>query len=191
MTKKKIVPQESAVEVSEEDAPPKTAPSKGLSIVDFVMRIVAAIATLGSTIAVGTTNQTLPMFTQFIRFKARYQDLPTFTFFVVTNGIATAYLVLSLVLSILHIFMTGAKVTRTVLIILDMIILALLTAGASSAAAIVHLAHTGNVEANWSAICQQYNSFCERVSGSLVGSFLGILVLMLLIILSAIALSRK
>lgn len=68
--------------------------------------------------------------------------------------------------------------------------MAYLTAGASSAAAIVHLAHEGNSRANWIAICHQYNSFCERVSGSLVGSFLGILVLLLLISLSAVALSR-
>lgn len=47
--------------------------------------------------------------------------------------------------------------------------LALLTAGASAAAAIVYLAHKGNVRANWFAICQQFDSFCERISGSLIG----------------------
>lgn len=71
------------------------------------------------------------------------------------------------------------------------IILALLTAGASAAAAIAYLAHKGNGQANWVAICQQNNSFCDRVSGSLVGSFIGVLVLMLLIFLSAVALSRQ
>lgn len=71
------------------------------------------------------------------------------------------------------------------------IILGVLTAGASAAAAIVYLAHRGNVETNWLAICQQYNSFCERTSGSLVGSFIAVLVLMLLIFLSAVAMSRN
>lgn len=69
--------------------------------------------------------------------------------------------------------------------------LAFLTSGASAATAIVYLAHKGNTRANWFAICQQFNSFCERVSGSLVGSFIAILVLMLLIVLSAVALSRN
>ncbi|KAK4393130.1 Casparian strip membrane protein 6 [Sesamum angolense] len=184
--------QEGGDEVSEpEEAAPKTPPpNRGISKLDFVMRIVAAISIMGSAIAVGTANHTLSFFNQFIRFKTQYQDLPTFTFFVVSNVIATAYLILSLALSVFHMLKSGAKVTRTVLIILDMIILSLLTAGASAAAAITHLAHKGNVQANWSAICQQYNSFCERVSGSLVGSFIGILVLMLLIVLSAVALSR-
>ncbi|KAG8384681.1 hypothetical protein BUALT_Bualt04G0143300 [Buddleja alternifolia] len=179
-----------ASQASEDDAP-KTAPSRGISILDLIMRIFAIIATLGSAIAMGTTNGTFPSFTRFIRFGAQLKDFPTFRFFLVSNAITTAYLVLSLALSIFHILKTGAKVTRAVLIILDMTILALLTAGASAAAAIVYLAHKGNVQANWFAICQQYNSFCGRVSGSLVGSFLGALVLMLLISLSAVSMSRQ
>ncbi|KAK6129264.1 hypothetical protein DH2020_036973 [Rehmannia glutinosa] len=178
-------------EVTEENAPETPPPNKAISKIDFAMRIVAAISTLGSAIAMGTTNQVLPFFTHFVRFKAQNHGFPTFTFFLVSNAMATAYLVLSLALSIFHVLKSGAKVTRTVLIILDMIILALLTAGASAAAAIIHVAHKGNVGANWFAICHQNSSFCQRVSGSLVGSFIGILVLMMLIVLSAVALSRS
>lgn len=69
--------------------------------------------------------------------------------------------------------------------------MALLTAGASAAAAIVYLAHKGNVRANWFAICQQFNSFCERTSGSLIGSFASMVVFILLILLSASALARR
>lgn len=69
--------------------------------------------------------------------------------------------------------------------------LALLTAGASASAAIVYLAHKGNAKANWLSICQQFNSFCERISGSLVGSFGGVTLFILLILLSAVALSRR
>ncbi|KAL2523082.1 Casparian strip membrane protein 5 [Forsythia ovata] len=173
------------------DAAPKTAVNRGISRLDFIMRIVAVIGTLGSAIAMGTTNETLPFFTQFIRFRAAYSDLPTFRFFVVANAIVTAYLILSLPLSIFHIVKSGARATRTVLIIFDTAMMAFLTSGAFAAAAIVYLAHKGNTRANWFAICQQFNSFCERVSGSLVGSFIGILVLLLLILFSAVALSRN
>ena len=75
--------------------------------------------------------------------------------------------------------------------ILLKVMLALVTAGASAAAAIVYLAHKGNVRANWLAICQQFDSFCERISGSLIGSFGAMVVLILLILLSAIALVRR
>ena len=69
--------------------------------------------------------------------------------------------------------------------------LALLTAGASAAAAIVYLAHKGNVRANWFSICQQFDSFCERISGSLIGSFAAMVLLVVLITLSAFALARR
>jgi uncharacterized protein (TIGR01569 family) len=69
--------------------------------------------------------------------------------------------------------------------------LALVTAAASAAAAIVYLAHKGSARANWFAICQQFDSFCERTSGSLIGSFAAMVLLILLILISAIALARR
>ncbi|KAM7516765.1 hypothetical protein LguiA_006348 [Lonicera macranthoides] len=170
---------------------PPRGVNRGVSILDFILRIIAIIATLGSAIAMGTTNETLPFFTQFIRFRAEYNDLPTLTFFVIANAVVSAYLVLSLALSVLHIVRSSARGSRIVLIMFDTGMLGLLTAGASAAAAIVYLAHKGNVRANWRSICQQFNSFCERISGSLIGSFAGMIVIILLILLSAVALSRR
>ncbi|KAJ8445490.1 hypothetical protein Cgig2_031303 [Carnegiea gigantea] len=166
------------------------AVNRGISIMDFMFRVVAAIATLASAIAMGTTNETLPFFTQFIRFRAEYSDLPTFTFFVVGNAIVTGYLVLSLTLSIFHIIRSAAVGTRIFLAIFDTAALGLLTAAASATAAIVYLAHKGNSSANWFSICQQYNSFCERASGSLIGSFIAVVCFILLILFSAFAVSH-
>ncbi|KAL3723288.1 hypothetical protein ACJRO7_035470 [Eucalyptus globulus] len=165
--------------------------NKGVAVLDFILRILAFVCTLGSAIAMGTTNETLPFFTQFIRFRARYDDLPTFTFFVVANSVVSAYLLLSLPLSVFHIMRSAAQNSRIVLVIFDTAMLALLTAGASASAAIVYLAHKGNTKANWFSICQQFNSFCERISGSLIGSFGGVVLFVVLILLSAIALSRR
>ncbi|KAK6129232.1 hypothetical protein DH2020_037062 [Rehmannia glutinosa] len=169
----------------------KAGVHRGVAVLDFILRLVALIATLASAIAMGTTDESLPFFTQFIRFRAKYNDLPTFTFFVVANSIVSAYLVLSLALSIFHIIRSGAQSSRVVLIFFDTGMLALLTAGASAAAAIVYLAHKGNTRTNWFAICQQFNSFCERISGSLIGSFGGIIVFILLILMSSVTLSRR
>ncbi|KAG8384682.1 hypothetical protein BUALT_Bualt04G0143400 [Buddleja alternifolia] len=170
---------------------PKAGVSRGVAVLDFILRIVGIIATLASAIAMGTTDESLPFFTQFIRFKAQYDDLPTFTFFVVANSIVSAYLVLSLALSIFHILKSGAQKSRVVLIFFDAGMLAFLTAAASAASAIVYLAHKGNTRTNWFAICQQFNSFCQRTSGSLIGSFGGMIVFILLILLSAVTLSRR
>ena len=51
---------------------------RGLSILDFVLRIVAAIATIAGALAMGTAKETLPFVTQFVRFRARFNDLPSF-----------------------------------------------------------------------------------------------------------------
>ncbi|KAL6633559.1 hypothetical protein ACP70R_026230 [Stipagrostis hirtigluma subsp. patula] len=169
----------------------RAAGSRGLAVVDLVLRFVAVIATVGSAIAMGTASQTLPFFTQFLRFKAQYNDLPTLTFFVVVNSIVAAYFVLSIPLSIVHIIRSRAKYSRLVLVFFDAAMLALVTSAASASAAIVYLAHKGNARANWFAICQQFDSFCERISGSLIGSFAAMALLLLLKILSAAALARR
>ena len=53
--------------------------NRGLSIMDFVLRLIAIVGTLASAIAMGTTNETLPFATRFMRFRAEYDDFPTFT----------------------------------------------------------------------------------------------------------------
>ncbi|KAK0574003.1 hypothetical protein LWI29_016822 [Acer saccharum] len=162
-----------------------------ISILDLIMRIMGAIGTLASAVTMGTTYQTLPFTIQFNLVRAQYDDLPAFTFFVIANSVVCGYLVLvSLPFSIFHVIKSEAKISRIILLIFDTVMLGLLTAGASSAAAIVYLAHEGNSSANWSAICQQFYSFCERISGSLIGSFVTVIMLMLTIITSAIAISR-
>ncbi|KAE8798995.1 Casparian strip membrane protein 2 [Hordeum vulgare] len=206
-------------------APLSRGVSRGVSMLDLILRVIAVVCTLASAIAMGTTNETLPLFTPFIQFKARYSDLPALTytrknllvpdkhilsdrirlydlmlqlfelyadrFFVVANSVVSAYLILSLPLSVAHIIRSGAECSRLVLIIFDAAMLTLVTSASSAATAIVYLAHKGNVRANWLAICQQLDSFCERISGSLAGSFVAMVLLILLILLSAIALARR
>ncbi|KAL1824497.1 hypothetical protein ACET3Z_011275 [Daucus carota] len=180
-----------ALEFRGSTSTPKNGVNRVVSVLDFVLRLVGIIATLASAITMATTNETLPFATRFIRFRAEYDDLPSLTFFVAANSVVCAYLFLSLALSILHIVRSRARGSRIILVLFDTVMLGLLTGGASAAAAIVYLAHKGNSRANWLAICRQFNSFCERVSGSLIGSFVGISVFVLLIILSAVALSRR
>ncbi|KAB2085227.1 hypothetical protein ES319_A05G387500v1 [Gossypium barbadense] len=153
------------------------AVQKGVSVMDLIFRILALIGTLGSAFAMATTNQRLPFFNSFTQFKARYRDIPAFIFFVAANGIVSAYLLLSLPFSFFH--------------ILRSTMLVILTAGASAAAAIVYLAHIGNPNWNWFSFCRQFHSFCERSSGSLIGSFVAVIFMTLVIILAGVALARR
>ncbi|XP_015956859.1 casparian strip membrane protein 2 [Arachis duranensis] len=161
-----------------------------MSVIDFILRIVAAISALGSALSMGTARETLPFRTQFVKFRAVFEDLPTFMFFVMSNSIVCAYLVLSLALSFFHILRSTAVKSRILMVLLDTIMYGLLTAGAAAAAAIVFLAHRGNPSANWFPICQQYNYFCKRISGSVIGSFFAVVLFMILILMSSISISK-
>ncbi|KAI3411472.1 CASP-like protein, partial [Psidium guajava] len=164
---------------------------KGVAVFHFLLRLLAAGAALAAATTMGTTDQTLPFFTQFFQFQASYDDLPAFTFFVIANAGASAYLVLSLPFSIVCIVRPQAIGPRLLLLIPDTIFVALTTAAASSAAAIVYLAHNGNSNANWLAICQQFNDFCQQVSGAVVASFVAALIFIFLVGLSTICLKKN
>lgn len=56
----------------------KLASIRGIAIMDLILRIAALVGTLGSAAAMATTDQTLPFFTQIVRFEAQYDDFTTF-----------------------------------------------------------------------------------------------------------------
>lgn len=54
--------------------------TRSLAIVDLVLRLVAFVGALGSAIAMGTTNETYLVVSQYyVRFRAEFDDLPSFT----------------------------------------------------------------------------------------------------------------
>ncbi|KAJ4846810.1 hypothetical protein Tsubulata_037063 [Turnera subulata] len=165
--------------------------NKGIAIFDFILRLGAIIAALAAAATMGTSDETLPFFTQFFQFQASYDDLPTFQFFIIAMGIVAGYLVLSLPFSIVCIVRPHAVGPRVLLLILDTVALTLTTAAGGAAAAIVYLAHNGNSSTNWLAICNQFGDFCQKVSGSVVASFVTVVVLVFLVVLSGFALRRQ
>ncbi|KAB1222485.1 hypothetical protein CJ030_MR2G027647 [Morella rubra] len=163
---------------------------RGVSIMDFILRLGAIVAALAAASVMGTSDETLPFFTQFFQFQASYDDLPTFQFFVIAMAIVAGYLVLSLPLSIVSIVRPHAAGPRLLLLILDTVALTLNTSAGAAAAAIVYLAHNGNSNTNWLAICQQFGDFCQKVSGAVVASFISVVAFIFLILLSALAIRK-
>lgn len=68
--------------------------------------------------------------------------------------------------------------------------LTLATAAAAAATSIVYLAHNGNANSNWLAICNQFGDFCQQISAAVVAAFMTVVTFMFLILLSALALRR-
>ncbi|OWM82551.1 casparian strip membrane protein 1-like [Punica granatum] len=170
---------------------PRAAGGKrALAIFDLVLRISAIVAALAAAAAMGTTEETLPFFTQFFQFQAEYDDIPTFQFFTIAMAIVGGYLVLSLPFSIVCMVRPRAVGPRVVLLILDLMALTLTTAAGAAAAAMSYLAHNGNPNTNWLPICQQFGDFCQKATGAVIGSLIAGALLSMLVLISAMALRR-
>ncbi|MBA0672403.1 hypothetical protein Goklo_029402 [Gossypium klotzschianum] len=165
--------------------------NRGFGIADFLLRLGAIISTIAAAATMGTSDETLPLFTQFFQFEASFDDLPTFLYFVIAMALVGGYLLLSLPFSIVTIVRPIAVAPRLLLFILDTVTLTFATAASGAAAAIVYLAETGNPNTNWLAICDQFEDFCSKVSGAVVASFVTIVVFVVLVILSGFALKRQ
>src|ERR1044072_8079109 len=53
---------------------------KRTAIMDFILRLGAIAAALGAAATMGTSDQTLPFFTQFFQFEASYDSFTTFQY---------------------------------------------------------------------------------------------------------------
>lgn len=62
----------------------KSGMKKGVAIIDFVLRLGAIVSALAAAATMGTSDQSLPFFTQFFQFEASYDDLPTFEYVKIT-----------------------------------------------------------------------------------------------------------
>ncbi|KAF6165839.1 hypothetical protein GIB67_012736 [Kingdonia uniflora] len=163
---------------------------KGAAVLDFFLRLVALAASLVATITLGTASQTLPFVTNYFQFKATFEDLPAMLYFVIVFAIASVYLFLSLPFSFISCIRPHKGGARVFLLICDTVMVALTASAASAATAIVYLAHTGNSRANWIAICEQFNEYCQGISGSMVPAFIATGILILLVVMSALVLRK-
>ncbi|XP_040382631.1 casparian strip membrane protein 2-like [Oryza brachyantha] len=159
-----------------------------LGLIDLVLRVAAFAPTLAAAISIGTSDERLSIFTNYFQFRARFDDFPAFSFFIVANAIAAGYMVLSLPFSAAS---SKATAVKLLLLICDTVMMGLVTAAASAAAAMVYVAHEGNLRANWVPICLQFHGFCQRTSGAVIASFLAVFVLMILIVMAACTMRRS
>ncbi|KAK2987227.1 hypothetical protein RJ640_022259 [Escallonia rubra] len=108
---------------------------------------------------------------------AKFQHTPAFVFFVVANGVASMHNLL-----ILAIQSIGRKYDFKV---------ALVSGGASAAAFMGYLGRKGNSHARWNKICDKFDTFCDHGAGAMIASFIGLVLLMVLNVISIIKLRNR
>lgn len=74
---------------------------------------------------------------------------------------------------------------------ISQVIMVLLAISAAAAASMAELGKNGNLHARWNPICNKFGSFCDRGAVSLVSSFIGVALMLVLNLLSAAANSPR
>lgn len=172
-------------------------------VLDLILRLLAIGATLAAAIVMGTNKQTvmipLPLgpggATVLAPLPAKYHYSPAFIFFVVANAVACGYTVLSLIPSV-----TGKLAARSgsypcistfLLAVADMVMVTLVSSGASAAAAIAYVGYKGNSHTQWLKICNNFDRFCHHTAGAIVTSFVALVIFMILTMMSIYSLYRR
>ncbi|KAK7395714.1 hypothetical protein VNO78_16281 [Psophocarpus tetragonolobus] len=184
-------PRVSEDSISTKVEAPTSRWKKGIAITDLVLRLGAIGATIGSAVTMGSNEEQLPFFTQFFQFHAQWSQFPMFQFFVVANGFISGYAVITLPLSYVCIVRPLAVAPRLLLLTMDTVMMGLISAAASAAAAIVYVGHNGSREPNWIAFCQGFTNFCQTASLAVISSFVAAVFFLCLVSLSALALVRN
>ncbi|ERN06224.1 hypothetical protein AMTRI_Chr06g192230 [Amborella trichopoda] len=169
--------------ISQQEACPISngKPNKTLFIFQLFLRLIAAIASLAAIFITITSKQTITLFGA--PFTAKYSYSSALRFFVVANGIAAAYSLISLPFVCLLKYPRCNPRFHFFVYTIDLMMLCLLMAGLSAATAISYVAKNGDEHSGWLPICNTFHRFCSRTGVALVfsyGSFAVSFLLMLL-----------
>ncbi|XP_050288012.1 CASP-like protein 1B2 [Quercus robur] len=157
----------------------------------LLLRLVAFFATASATIVMALNKQTNTLVVATIgnnpikaSLTAKFQHTPAFVFFVVANSMASFHNLLILVVEIVGHKIDYKGLRLAIIAILDMLIVVLAAAGDGAAVFMAELGKNGNSHARWNKICDKFQTFCDHGSGALIASFVGLILLLIINIIS-------
>ncbi|KAK7354501.1 hypothetical protein VNO80_19965 [Phaseolus coccineus] len=161
------------------------------------LRVVAFLATASATLVMALNKQTKSFVVATVgstpiraSLAAKFNQSPAFVFFVVANANASLHNLLMIAMEVLG-PQYDYKGLRLVLIaILDMMAMAVASAGDGAAAFMSELGKNGNSHARWDKICDKFESYCNRSAAALAVSFLGFILLLIISVMSIIKLLK-
>ncbi|KAF5476497.1 hypothetical protein F2P56_003247 [Juglans regia] len=147
------------------------------------LRILAIATSLAATWVMLTSKQSEEIIG--ITFYARYSYSSSMKFFTFANAVACAFSVLSL-LFVLFLCRPGLSSANYFYLFLhDLFMMSLVLAGCAAATAEGYIGRYGNGHAGWSPICDHFGKFCNKMTSSVILSYLCLCFLLMLTILSA------
>ncbi|KAI5384629.1 CASP-like protein 1B1 [Lathyrus oleraceus] len=167
----------------------ETKPNKDWILLSI--RIITFLATASATIVmalnkqtknfvvgtIGSTPVTVPLV-------AKFQHTPAFIFFVVANGIVSVHNLVMIAMEILGPKFDNKGLQLALIAVLDTMALALASAGDGAATSMSELGRNGNSHAKWNKICDKFETYCKRGGGALIASFIGLVFLLLVTVIS-------
>ncbi|KAJ4728857.1 CASP-like protein [Melia azedarach] len=167
---------------------PPLKTEKLVHLTQICLRILAIGTALAATSVMATSKQTTVIFGTV--FSARYSYSSAFKFFAFANAFASAFTLLSLFYVLLFGRPGSNPANYFILFIHDLFMASLVLAGCAAATAVGYIGRYGNNHIGWIAICDQFGKFCNRVTGSVILSYVAFLFLLILTVISA-SRSRK
>ncbi|XP_030480802.1 CASP-like protein 1B2 [Cannabis sativa] len=164
----------------------------------FMLRLACFLATASATIVMALNKEKKTLVVATIgtspvtaTLTAKFQYDPAFVFFVVANGLASLHNLLMIALDIFKHKLSDKGLCLVIIPIFDMLIVALAAAGDGAATFMAELGKNGNSHARWNKICDKFGTYCERGEGALIASFIGLILLLVITVLSILKLHAK
>ncbi|KAG2689577.1 hypothetical protein I3760_09G145700 [Carya illinoinensis] len=155
------------------------------------LRLVAFFATATATIVMALNKQTNTVVVATVgntpvkvAVTAKFQQTPAFVFFVVANAMASFHNWMMIVVEFYGHKIDYKGLRLAIIAILDMMTVALASAGDGAATFMADLGKNGNSHARWNKICDKFHAYCDRGSGALIASFIGLLILLIINVMS-------
>ncbi|XVF08631.1 hypothetical protein REPUB_Repub07fG0019500 [Reevesia pubescens] len=147
------------------------------------LRIVAIATAFAATCVMVTSKETVVVFG--LTFDARYSYSSAFKFFAFANAFACGFTLLSLLFLFFFGFHGLTHTNYFVLFLHDLFMMSLVLSGVAAGTAIGYVGRYGDSHAGWMQICDRLNKFCHNVTTSMILSYLSVVCLLVLTIISA------
>ncbi|XP_073303580.1 CASP-like protein 1 [Primulina huaijiensis] len=181
-------------ETTEKAAPPPEAktsgdavPTKYFALLELVLRFLLFASALVAVLVIVTSKQT-----KINNRKYLFNMNPVQLYFVAALSVTGFYAIISTLISFCSLLKPGCF-TKALshFVILDVLMLGIVASATGAAGAVAYIGLKGNSHAGWMKVCNIYDKFCRHIAASVAVSLFGSIVLVLLVLLSVYALSKK